>query len=644
MHKQFKFFTLALLCMLFSLAQAQKTKKISIKIVDEQDSLLNNVQLLFPGGKKLTIHGNGEMDHIVKDNKELKLLVDSLRAQKDGYNIASVEFFMADDELLVSMEKVDEEVDAEEPEQEIEALQELTASSVNSKRGVYTSKHEKKPIEFAKNILAKIFSHNKPVSNTHIVYKHADYYTDLNGKVMLPEQAAQDSKLYIEGYKVVNSEMVGDEIKITTEELTSKESYVQNLSLVANEIEQEQNTYEQTSDRLTNQINQVLKKLKTDQSLTLPEKKELQDYLKLLTNAMERNDQYYLKNKTKRDSLLFSLNRLLLEKDSLNKLNQLEIAKLQAEKEAQQAEYNKKMMMIGGVAVFLLVVAGTFIFLAGKLQKQKKELERINAEVLRQKEEISNLYNEITENITAAKVIQNAILPSHEYIRRVLPQSFVLYHPRDVVSGDFYWCHQEGNRFMIAAIDCTGHGVAGAFMTFIGYKIMNQIALDNKGLSAGEILTKLNHEVLGSLNQYQSGNTNAGMDIALCIFEEGKNTIEFAGANNPLYVLRNGEMLQTKADKQGIGGKQREENYQFSTHMFETQSGDNIFIFSDGYAGQIGGPTQSEKFMYGRFRDTLAETSALSLDGQEQELKKRFVDWKGKYEQLDDVTIIGIRV
>ena len=633
----FKLFISSLLALVFLNANAQTARNINIIVLDENNSYLPGVELTFPNGTKSILQGNKKVPYKVQNGSQVINLVDSVQAKKEGYKTARIEFYVADDELVILMKSNKPQETKDEHDIKLDALQNVSSHTVKTHRNIYHSQLEKKPINKARTIVTTIFNNNSPVANTKVVYNELDFETNDSGKVKLPLIAAEDLKLYIEGFKVVSNKLVGDEIVINTELLNNKQVYVQKLSLAAIEIEKEEEQFEHTNERLTSQIEEIVTKLNTDKTLSSPERKELQDYLKVLSHSMNRNDAYYLKSKTKRDSLLESLRVLLLEKDALNNYNIEKLKDLEAKNKAEQKEFHREIMIIGGIAVFLLLTAGGFIVLAGKLKKQKTEVER-------QKEEITTLYTDVSDNISAAKVIQNTILPTSEVIRKEIPEAFVFYHPRDVVSGDFYWCHKDGNRFIIAAVDCTGHGVAGAFMTFIGYKILNQVTRDNQGISAGQILTLLNKELIDSLNQYQTGKTNAGMDISLCIFEDGKNTVEFAGANNPLYVLRNGEILQTKADKQGIGGKQRVVNFQFVNHIVDIQKGDKIFLFSDGYACQIGGPSGNEKFMFNRFRDLLVKISVLPLENREAELESTFQTWRGEYEQLDDLLVIGLTV
>jgi len=226
-----------------------------------------------------------------------------------------------------------------------------------------------------------------------------------------------------------------------------------------------------------------------------------------------------------------------------------------------------------------------------------------------------------------------------------LPDLSIFYEPKNIVSGDFYWYFQSGNSIMLAAVDCTGHGVAGAFMSFLGHEILNQIVDDNKNIRAGEVLTLLNSKLKETLSAYGTSGVNSGMDIALCVIDYQKSSMEYAGANNPLYILRSGmsEIEECKGDRQGIGGRQKTSDFQFKTHIIPFKKGDAFMIFSDGYADQMGGAL-NKKFMYPQFRQLFAKIGRHSPEIREQMLDKQFKDWKGETEQLDDVLVICFTV
>lgn len=280
---------------------------------------------------------------------------------------------------------------------------------------------------------------------------------------------------------------------------------------------------------------------------------------------------------------------------------------------------------------------------------EQKVIERTE-EVVRQKEEIQGknqeleiLYKQVTDSIHYAKRIQEAILPPREMFEQLLPNSFVLYKPKDIVSGDFYWLDKKGDSVYCAAVDCTGHGVPGAFMSIVGSNLLKD-AFQNSGYSApSEIMDKLNEGVASTLHVGQSEKqTKDGMDMTLCALNYQKLELQFAAAFNPLYLVRNGELIQYKADKFPVGafiGETRK----FSNNTIQLQKGDMVYIFSDGYADQFGGP-KGKKFMAGTFRNLLLEVSALAPAQQKQKLDETIEMWRGSLEQVDDILIIGIKI
>lgn len=277
------------------------------------------------------------------------------------------------------------------------------------------------------------------------------------------------------------------------------------------------------------------------------------------------------------------------------------------------------------------------IELQEEVAAQTNELRHIN-------EELTGLYTEVTESIQAAQIIQNGILPEQEMLEEYFGKIGVFYKPKNVVSGDFYWCAKIGERRLLAVIDCTGHGVAGAFMTFIAYETLNQIIRENPSAEAGQIITLLNHEILRSLNRYKTNKINAGMDVSLCIWNKEANTLEYAGANNPLYVVKAEKVVVYKADKQGVGGKQKHAHYAFATTYIQLEPKDQIYLFSDGFPDQVGGPSGVEKYMYPRFRNTLLSVHPLPLNARIERLETAFEEWRKGGEQLDDVLVIGLEV
>ena len=261
--------------------------------------------------------------------------------------------------------------------------------------------------------------------------------------------------------------------------------------------------------------------------------------------------------------------------------------------------------------------------------------------------DIEHQKNEITQSIEYAQHIQQSILPDKEIIYEALPNSFVLYKPKDIVSGDFYAFTQKEGIIIIAAADCTGHGVPGALMSMLGSNILYQIINEKNILTPSEILFHLNLGVTESLKQNKNEG-NDGMDIALCSFSyplPGNNGIRFSysGAYRPLYLIRNGELIETKATKMPIGGQQKNEERFYQNHEFELQKNDTIYLTTDGYADQFGGE-KGKKLTTSKFKEMLVSIQHLSMSEQEKYLSNFIENWRGANEQIDDICVIGIRV
>lgn len=281
--------------------------------------------------------------------------------------------------------------------------------------------------------------------------------------------------------------------------------------------------------------------------------------------------------------------------------------------------------------------------------KQNKEIQKQRDEIEEKNKSLQVLYQNVTDSIRYAKRIQQSILPPIEVVKEALPESFVLYKPKDIVSGDFYWMDDSMKDIVwIAAVDCTGHGVPGAFMSIIGYNSLNQIIVENKpSVSAAAVLDRLKALVSQSLRQTQDGDTSKdGMDIALCKIDKKKKVLEFAGAFNPLLYIKTSqspELLEIKGNKFPIGIYLQDEDHKFTNHQIKIDEGDVFYVFSDGYADQIGGP-RNKKFMIRNFRNLICDIHTQSMEKQKQILSDTLENWKGEYDQIDDILVIGFRL
>ncbi len=274
-------------------------------------------------------------------------------------------------------------------------------------------------------------------------------------------------------------------------------------------------------------------------------------------------------------------------------------------------------------------------------QRDKIAKQRDLAE--RQRDEIAKQQEEIMDSIYYAKRIQAAILPPKKALKNILPDYFILYLPRDIVSGDFYWIKKKDNEIYVVAADCTGHGVPGAFMSMLGSTLLDEVILrSSEKLQAGEILDKLREGIVNALHQTgKVQEAKDGMDMSLYIIKPDEKEIEFAGAFNPLYIIRGEELIELKADRMPIGIFDKDDH--FTTHYFKPQQGDLLYTFSDGYASQFGGPN-GKKFKFTRFKKLLLTIKDKSMEEQELLLHKALKNWMGiKYEQIDDILVIGVR-
>jgi serine phosphatase RsbU (regulator of sigma subunit) len=281
-----------------------------------------------------------------------------------------------------------------------------------------------------------------------------------------------------------------------------------------------------------------------------------------------------------------------------------------------------------------------------KLQKDKSILEQKiwerTAVIKRQKDEIELQKQEIMDSILYAQRIQKAVLPSSDEIRKILPENFILFLPRDIVSGDFYWMTRKDDYSVIAAVDCTGHGVPGAFMSMLGVSFLNEIVNQLKELKANLILEQLRKLVKTTLSQSYDAETKDGMDIALCIINNKTRQLQYSGAFNPLYLIRNNNLTEIKGDRMPIGIYGYTET-EFVNNEMQLQKHDCLYIFSDGYSDQFGG-TNGKKLLTKNLKEILLNIHTKPMQSQKEILYETFHQWRGNYKQIDDVLIIGLRI
>ena len=306
----------------------------------------------------------------------------------------------------------------------------------------------------------------------------------------------------------------------------------------------------------------------------------------------------------------------------------------QEEKEKQQIFTAATASILGLVIMFLY-----FVFNRLKItRKQKLLIEEQKTKVEKQRDVIKDAHKEITDSIEYAKRIQSAILPPARIVKEYLEDSFILYTPKDVVAGDFYWMRHKDDKILFAAADCTGHGVPGAMVSVVCNMALNRAVREYGLTEPGPLLDKTREIVVREFEKSDE-EVKDGMDIALCTLEGNK--LQYAGAYNPLWIIRNGELLETKANRWPIGLSQDPQPY--TTHSIELEKGDLIYIFTDGFVDQFGGE-KGKKLKVQGFKKLLLSMHDKPMEDQRNIINDAFYDWKGDLEQVDDVCLIGVRI
>ncbi|MBN2213952.1 MAG: serine/threonine-protein phosphatase [Bacteroidales bacterium] len=258
------------------------------------------------------------------------------------------------------------------------------------------------------------------------------------------------------------------------------------------------------------------------------------------------------------------------------------------------------------------------------------------------KHEIHRQKKELTESIRYASYIQKALLPSPLLFKKLLPDHFVLFQPKDIVSGDFFWITRKKSDIIIAVADCTGHGVPGAFMSILGITTLNEVINRGSYSSAGSILNQLREGIMKALNQTgEEYEQKDGIDMAICKLNTESNEIEYAGAFNPIYIIQNRRLTEIDGDKMPIGISAEEER-PFKTHRFSLKPDNVIYLFTDGFVDQFGG-AMGKKYKYQPFRKLILKIHELPMHKQKEMLLNEFEKWKGSHQQLDDLLIVGFR-
>lgn len=301
-------------------------------------------------------------------------------------------------------------------------------------------------------------------------------------------------------------------------------------------------------------------------------------------------------------------------------------------------EERNKFLLLGAIVVLLIIIAIAYLLYRQNIQKNV-----VNLKLKEQNTIISEKKKEIDNSINYAKGIQNAVLPDIKELKKHVPESFIFYLPKDVVSGDFYCFHELEEYFYCIVADCTGHGVPGALMSIVSMDKINQAIYEKRLTEPSDILKFLNVEIKKALKQHSDESKQKdGLDIALLRFSKTKKTVLFAGANRPLFLIREGILNEFKSDKVAIAGF-TPDDYNFKQQKIDLHKEDVIYIFTDGYADQFGGP-EGKKFMTKNFKSLTQSVSQKPIEVQESEIIQSHSGWKGNYEQVDDILVIGLKM
>nr|MDA3780134.1 SpoIIE family protein phosphatase [Bacteroidales bacterium] len=256
--------------------------------------------------------------------------------------------------------------------------------------------------------------------------------------------------------------------------------------------------------------------------------------------------------------------------------------------------------------------------------------------------QINRQSQQLIDSLNYANYIQNALFPSEKNINKLLPENFIFFKPKDIVSGDFYWIKKIKDKVVVVAADCTGHGIPGAFMSVLAISLLNELVHRNEALDSKTALEHLRRKTINALTQNEKYELSDGMDMAFCVFDFEKMTLQYAGANNSIYIIRNKELFEYKATRNPIGLYLIESP--FKNHNIDLQKGDIVYLFTDGFVDQFGGEN-GKKFRVKRFKRLLLEIHPKPMNEQKEIISRSFNSWtQNKYEQIDDILIMGIKI
>ncbi|AFM03244.1 serine phosphatase RsbU, regulator of sigma subunit [Bernardetia litoralis DSM 6794] len=480
----------------------------------------------------------------------------------------------------------------------------------------------------------------------------------INGRFFSYDSKLNEIKIVLSG-ELSNSILKKTKIeKVESQIITDTTSITEKINLenVVNSLELQKSVLSEQSYKIRAEMKRIIKGLNSS-NITLNEKKHLKRELDELEQNLIKNEVAFETTQAETRKLMDKIRGLLYEKDSL-KIAYTE--KIEAA-EAEKAFAHLQVIIAGVIALLLLVVTGGAYFFSRKINKQNADLEESNLDLNQTKEELETKIEQvetlnkevitknqkITDSIRYAQTIQEAILPPSIEFEKAFADHFVLYSSKDLVSGDFYWMANhyttEGQKTVIAAVDCTGHGVPGAFMSMIGNTLLNEIVNQEKEFNTAQILTRLHEGVKKSLQQNDMSNDD-GMDVCICTIHFNSDEtahLQFTGAKRPLYYFQNSQLQSLKGDSKSIGGRDRKEK-PFTTQDLHLMKGDCLYLMTDGFSDQQN--SDNKKFGTTRLLKLLENNANHPLPVQKQELDDELQTHSWGVEQRDDITILGVKI
>ncbi len=464
-------------------------------------------------------------------------------------------------------------------------------------------------------------------------------------------------KIYFDGGNYKKSEVFliqAKDLKDSLNDNTEKVSILRYLGKIYLKQGNSLKAKEYLNNSLDFAQNQNLKKEINETYLALS---ELYDYLQNPKQALY----FYKRYSNLKDSLdNQEINELELQYEFDKEQRKIEFEQHQKEIEQKAKLQQQKIftwVFVGGF-LFMLILAyvifksyqrkkKTNIILTqqkNEIEEQRNEIEAQRDFVTKQRDKIAHQNTIITDSIEYAKRIQSALFPQDKFLNRVLSEYFIFMKPKNIVSGDFYWAAEKENKLIITVSDCTGHGVPGAFMSMLGIAFLNEIVNKTNKIHANIILDQLRENIIDSLHQeYGVKGSKDGMDMAMCIIDKKTLKLQYAGAYNSVFIIRNGEVHELKADKMPIGIHAIKVDRSFSNQEFKLEKNDMLYLFSDGYVDQFGGE-KGTKFKQKTFKDLLLKIWDKPTEIQKIEIEKTMEEWQGKHSQLDDMMVMGVRI